>query len=115
MPFRAQFDENWTEAYSRVNEEFANTIAPCVEDGDSIWIHDYHLLLLPRMLRDRLQKKRNVRIGLFLHTPFPSEDAFAILPLREAICDGLLSCDLMGFHIREYVDIFLNSAETVLS
>lgn len=85
-----------------------------MQDGDRIWIHDYHLLLLPRYLRDRLGDRKNVRIGFFLHTPFPSEDAFAILPLREQICDGLMSCDLMGFHIREYVDIFLNSAEQLL-
>lgn len=80
-----------------------------------IWIHDYHLLLLPRFLRDGLIDKKDVRIGLFLHTPFPSEDAFAILPLREEICDGLMSCDLMGFHNREYVDAFLNGAEELLA
>jgi len=114
LPARAQFDENWNEAYINVNKQFADTIVPYVQDGDRIWIHDYHLLLLPRFLRDRLQGKQNVRIGFFLHTPFPSEDAFAVLPLREGICDGLLSCDLMGFHIREYVDIFLNSAAGLL-
>ena len=97
-----------------VNEKFADAIAPYAKDGDSIWVHDYHLLLLPRLLRDRLSHLRNIRIGFFLHTPFPSKDAFAILPLREEICDGLLSCDLVGFHIREYVELFLNSAAEVL-
>jgi len=115
MPFRAQFNESWTAAYREVNEIFAETMVPYVEDGDSIWIHDYHLLLLPRILRERLKSKKNVRIGLFLHTAFPREDAFSILPLREAICDGLMSSDLVGFHVREYVEIFLDSAENTLT
>lgn len=114
LPFRAQFNDNWCDAYIKVNEIFADTIVPHVEDGDRIWIHDYHLMVLPRLLRDRLQDKKDVRIGFFLHTPFPNEDAFAILPLREKICDGLLSCDLAGLHIREYVEKLLDSAAGVL-
>lgn len=114
LPARAQFEETWNDAYVKVNKQFADTIAPYVKDGDRIWIHDYHLLLLPRFLRDQLTGVNNVRIGIFLHTPFPSEDAFAVLPLREGICDGLLSCDVMGLHIREYVDIVLNSASGLL-
>jgi trehalose 6-phosphate synthase len=93
---------------------FADTIVPHVEDGDAIWIHDYHLLLLPSVLRKKLRHRKNVKIGLFLHTPFPSEDYFSILPFREAICDGLLSCDLVGFHVDEYAKDFLDSATRVL-
>jgi trehalose-6-phosphate synthase len=114
MAFRAQFDESWTEAYREVNEIFAEHILPFVEDGDLIWINDYHLLLLPGILRDRLAAKKGVRIGFFLHTPFPTEDTFSILPFREAICHGLLSSDLVGLHVREYVETFLNAAERVL-
>jgi trehalose 6-phosphate synthase len=114
MPHRAQFNENWISAYREVNEIFADNIVPFVEDGDTIWVHDYHLFLLPAMLRKRLANRRRVRIGFFLHTPFPSDDSFSILPLREDICDGLLSCDLVGLHIREYVDKLLDSAEKVL-
>lgn len=114
MPFKAQFNESWTAAYREVNEIFADHIMPLVEDGDLIWVHDYHLLLLPGVLRKSLEKRRNVRVGFFLHTAFPREDSFSILPFREAICDGLLSCDLVGFHVREYVDIFLDSAEKAL-
>jgi trehalose 6-phosphate synthase len=115
MPSRARFDESWPAAYRKVNEQFADTIAPDVREGDRIWVHDYHLMLLPRLLRDRLANVKDVRIGFFLHTPFTSEDAFAILPIREAICDGLLSCDLLGFHIRDYVDTFLDAAAGVIS
>lgn len=114
MPQRAQFNESWTTAFREVNETFADNIVPFVENGDTIWIHDYHLLLLPAMLRKRLANRRCVRIGFFLHTPFPSDDSFAILPLREDICDGLLSCDLVGLHVREYVEKLLDSAEKVI-
>jgi trehalose 6-phosphate synthase len=115
MPFRATFDESWTAAYRKVNEAFADVVVPFVNDGDLIWVHDYHLLLLPRILRERLADKNNIRIGFFLHTAFPREDAFSILPLRAAVCDGLMSSDLVGFHTRDYVEIFLDSAENVLT
>ena len=114
MPHRAQFNESWISAFQEVNETFADYIVPFVENGDTIWIHDYHLLLLPAMLRKRLANRKRVRIGFFLHTPFPSDDSFAILPLREDICDGLLSCDLVGLHVREYVEKLLDSAEKVI-
>ena len=114
MPEKSQSDVRWDDAYKEVNEMFADYIVPYVGDGDAIWIHDYHLLLLPAVLRKRLQNKKNVKIGLFLHTPFPTEDYFSILPFRELICDGLLSCDLVGFHIDEYAKDFLDSASRVL-
>ncbi|KAM3448586.1 hypothetical protein MY3296_007619 [Beauveria thailandica] len=115
LHFRVQFSHTWARAYREVNKYFTDTIIPYIQDGDRIWVHDYHLILLPRLLRDRLQDRKNVRIGLFLHTPFPASDAFDIMPMREEICDGLLSCDLAGFHIREYVDNFLDCASGVLS
>jgi len=114
MPDKAEFNDCWAIAYREVNEMFADYIVPYVEDGDIIWVQDYHLLLLPAILRKRLAKRKNVRIGLFLHTPFPSDDSFAALPLREDICDGLLSCNLVGLHIREYVEKLLDSAAKVL-
>ena len=114
MPERACTNASWSDAYMKVNEAFANTIVPYVEDGDLIWVHDYHLMLLPDVLRQRLRHRKGVRLGLFLHTPFSGEDYFSILPFREAICNGLLSCDLVGFHIDEYAKDFLDSAQKVL-
>lgn len=114
MPHRAQFNESWTSAFQEVNETFADNIVPFVENGDTIWIHDYHLLLLPAMLLKRLANRRCVLIGVFLHTPFPSDGSFDILPLREDMCDGLLSCDVVGLHVREYVEKLLDSAEIVI-
>ena len=114
MPEKSRSDAPWNGAYQKVNEMFANALVPYIEDKDTIWIHDYHLLLLPAALRKALGDKKDVKIGMFLHTPFPSEDYFSILPFREAICDGLLSCDLVGFHIDEYAKDFLDSATRVL-
>ena len=114
MPDKARSNAAWSDAYREVNEIFADNIVTHVEDGDMIWIHDYHLLLLGSILRQRLRKKKHVKIGLFVHTPFPSEDYFSILPFREAIWSGVLSCDLVGFHIDEYAKDFLDSAQKVL-
>lgn len=114
MPEKAGSDEGWSNAYQEVNEIFADNILPYVEDDDMIWVHDYHLLLLPGILRDRLKKKKNLKIGFFLHTPFPTEDYFTILPFREEICKSLLLCDVVGFHTNQYAKDFLDSARIVL-
>lgn len=114
MPEKAGSDEGWSRAYQEVNEIFADNILPYVEDDDMIWVHDYHLLLLPGILRDRLKKKKNLKIGFFLHTPFPTEDYFTILPFREEICKSLLLCDVVGFHTNQYAKDFLDSARIVL-
>ncbi|EXJ90236.1 hypothetical protein A1O1_03335 [Capronia coronata CBS 617.96] len=114
MPEKVGEDGGWSDAYLEVNEIFADNIVPYVEDGDLIWVHDYHLMLLPGILRERLSKKKDLRIGFFLHTPFPSEDYFTILPFREEICRSLLLCDVIGFHTNEYARNFLDSARTVL-
>ncbi|EXJ59693.1 hypothetical protein A1O7_03839 [Cladophialophora yegresii CBS 114405] len=114
MPEKAESDENWSNAYQEVNETFADNIVPYVEDNDLIWVHDYHLLLLPGILRERLKKKKGLKIGFFLHTPFPTEDYFTILPFREEICQSLLLCDVIGFHTNQYAKDFLDSARIVL-
>ncbi|KAK5029296.1 hypothetical protein LTS07_005758 [Exophiala sideris] len=114
MPEKVGAEESWSKAYQEVNEIFADNIVPYVEDGDIVWVHDYHLLLLPGILRARLGKKKNLRIGFFLHTPFPTDDFFTILPFREEICRSLLLCDVVGFHTQEYARDFLNSASVVL-
>lgn len=114
MPEKVRAEESWPMAYREVNEIFADNIVPMVEDDDLIWVHDYHLLLLPGILRERLAKKKNVKIGSFLHTPFPTDDFFTILPLREEICRSFLLCDVVGFHTQEYAQDFLDSASIVL-
>lgn len=102
-------------AYQEVNRLFAQTVIKDVQDGDLIWVHDYHLMLLPQMLREEIgNTKKNVKIGFFLHTPFPSSEIYRILPVREHLLTGLLDCDLIGFHTYDYARHFLSSCSRIL-
>lgn len=79
-----------------------------------IWIHDFHLMLLPAMLREEIGHDMNVKIGFFLHTCFPSSEIYRILPVRNEILLGVLHSDLIGFHTNDYARHFLSSCSTVL-
>ncbi|CAF3486794.1 unnamed protein product [Fusarium graminearum] len=114
-PGEITFDESAWAAYQEVNRLFAKTVIKDVQDGDLIWVHDYHLMLLPQMLREEIgESKKNVKIGFFLHTPFPSSEIYRILPVREALLTGLLDCDLIGFHTYDYARHFLSSCSRIL-
>lgn len=115
-PGEMNFDELAWAAYIEANKLFTEEIFNKVEDGDIVWVHDYHLMLVPSILRDKLNKagKKNVRIGFFLHTPFPSSEIYRILPVRTEILQGLLGCDLIGFHTYDYARHFLSSVERIL-
>ncbi|KAM9936279.1 hypothetical protein OXX80_004176 [Metschnikowia pulcherrima] len=114
-PGEMNFDESAWAAYIEANRQFAAKIAPQVDDNDMVWVHDYHLMLLPQMLRAQLgHSKKNVRIGFFLHTPFPSSEIYRILPVREEILKGVLSCDLIGFHTYDYARHFLSSVARIV-
>ncbi|KAK4038325.1 glycosyltransferase [Parachaetomium inaequale] len=115
-PGEITFDESAWAAYREVNRLFAQTVAQDVQDGDLVWVHDYHLMLLPQMLREEIGKsKKNVKIGFFLHTPFPSSEIYRILPVREQLLLGILDCDLIGFHTYDYARHFLSSCSRILS
>ncbi|RDB27871.1 Alpha,alpha-trehalose-phosphate synthase [UDP-forming] A [Hypsizygus marmoreus] len=79
--------------YESANAEFARKIAEVYRPGDLIWVHDYHLLLVPRLVRESIP---DVVLGLFMHTPFPSSEVFRCLPRRKEILDGCESCVLPG-------------------
>ncbi|KAL2827804.1 glycosyl transferase [Aspergillus cavernicola] len=98
------FNEDAWKSYQRVNSIFAETIAAEAQPGDLIWVHDYHLLLLPLYLRARLKEKgmTHCAIGFTLHTPFPAEDFWRALPVQRELLQGVLGCDLVGFHTDEY-------------
>lgn len=102
--------ETW-EAYQRINKLFFDTVSPYIEDNDVLWIHDYQLMLLPQMIKDKFP---NVQIGFFLHIPFPSYEVFRLLIWRKEILHGLLGSDLIGFHTYEYVRHFLSSTRRLL-
>ncbi len=91
------FRRSWWRAYVHVNRRYAQAAARAVEPGDTVWIHDYQLQLVPSMLRELVPK---LRIGFFLHIPFPPEEIFARLPWRTQIIEGLLGSDLIGFQTK---------------
>lgn len=115
-PGEMNFDENAWAAYIEANRQFAVAIAAQTDDNDLVWVHDYHLMLLPQMLKEEIGKtKKNVRIGFFLHTPFPSSEIYRILPVRKEILEGVLSCDLIGFHTYDYARHFLSSVSRIVA
>lgn len=114
-PGEMNFDENAWAAYIEANRLFAKAIAAHTNDGDLVWVHDYHLMLLPQMLVEELgPTRKNVKIGFFLHTPFPSSEIYRILPVRKEILEGVLSCDLIGFHTYDYARHFLSSVSRIV-
>ena len=107
----AEFDDTYWQAYQRVNEQFAEAVMAVAGPDDVIWIHDYHLMLLPRLLREIMP---NAMIGFFLHIPFPSFEIFRLLPWRQEILEGLLGADLVGMHTYDYVIHFLSSVRHLI-
>ncbi|MCG5051934.1 MAG: bifunctional alpha,alpha-trehalose-phosphate synthase (UDP-forming)/trehalose-phosphatase [Myxococcales bacterium] len=97
--------------YETVNQRFADAIVANHQPGDVVWVHDYHLMLVPQMVRERLP---DATIGYFLHIPFPSSEVFRTLPFRERLLEGLLGADLVGFHTAAYARHFTSSALRVL-
>lgn len=114
-PGEITFDESAWEAYREANRLFAKAVAKDVQDNDMVWVHDYHLMLMPEMLREEIgNTRKNVKIGFFLHTPFPSSEIYRILPVRNEILRGTLPCDLIGFHTYDYARHFLSSCSRIL-
>ena len=111
-PLFHYFTENVTysevswKAYVKINRMFAEKILRIINDGDILWIHDYHLMLLPQLIRER---KPGITIGLFNHIPFPSFELFRLLPWRLEVIEGMLGADLIGFQIYDHVRHFMSS------
>jgi trehalose 6-phosphate synthase/phosphatase len=106
-----QHENSHWESYKRVNAMFADAAKKVMEPGDIVWVQDYQLMLLPKMLRDI---NPNVSIGYFHHIPFPSYELFRVLPERAELLSGLLGADLVAFHTYEYMRHFISAAERVL-
>ncbi len=113
FPSYAIYDQESWEYYKKVNQIFAESALKIVQPDDTIWIHDYHLMLLPELLREKLP---NATIGFFLHIPFPSFELFRLLPekWRRGILSGLLGADLIGFHTHDYAQYFLRCILRIL-
>lgn len=102
-----EFDQRWWRPYVEVNERFARAAAAVARKGDSVWVHDYHLQLVPRILRGL---RPDLRIGFFLHIPFPPEELFAWLPWRRDVLLGLLGSDVVGFQTQAAAQNFARAA-----
>jgi trehalose 6-phosphate synthase/phosphatase len=102
--------EDW-DAYVEANRLMADEIANIAHPGDTVWIHDFHFMMLPQFLRE---KSPSLKIGFFLHIPFPSGEVFRQLPVREDIMRALCHCDLIGFHEHSYLRQFIVSLKSVL-
>jgi trehalose 6-phosphate synthase/phosphatase len=111
FPSQLKFDAKDWEAYVEANRIFCETVVGRYRAHDRIWVHDYHLMLLPGMLRDKLP---DAAVGFFLHIPFPSSEIFPILPRREELLEGLLGADLLAFQTHGHLQQFRAALRRVL-
>lgn len=111
FPSRMSFDPDSWRDYEQGNEVFASTIAEHIRPGDLVWVHDYHLMLLPRLIRSR---ENSAKVGFFLHIPFPSSEVFAMLPRGNETLRGLLGADLIAFHTHRHLHHFRSSLLRIL-
>ena len=112
FPSLAQFDDTYFEAYQAANRLFYEKLIEVIQPGDTIWVQDYQLMLLPNLIRENYPDNK---VGFFFHIPFPSYELFRTLPVtwRKAMVDGILGSDVVGFHTNDYVEYFLKAARLV--
>ena len=106
LPLRVK---GW-DVYERINARFADAVAAAWRPGDVVWVHDYQLMRLPALLRERIP---DARIGFFLHIPFPNPEIFFTLPTRRWLVEGMLGADLIGFHTARYRGHFAATARRI--
>ena len=106
----ALYKRSYYEAYKKVNQKFCDAVVELANPDDTIWIHDYQLMLLPDMIREKLP---DASIGFFLHIPFPSFEVFRLLPWRRELLDGVLGSDLVGFHTYDDMRHFLSAVSRI--
>eukprot|EP01059_Diplonema_ambulator_P028050 TRINITY_DN46761_c0_g1_i1.p1 TRINITY_DN46761_c0_g1~~TRINITY_DN46761_c0_g1_i1.p1 ORF type:complete len:905 (+),score=218.27 TRINITY_DN46761_c0_g1_i1:39-2717(+) len=98
--------------YQRVNERFADAVLRIYRRGDVVWVHDYHLLLTPKKIRERIP---TALIGFFMHSPFPTVELFRQLPVRKDLLEGMMSADVLGFNAYSYCNHHRAACEALLS
>src|SRR5690606_31349513 len=110
FPSYANYDHTNWHSYKSVNEKYAEAIIRIAHPQDTIWIHDYQLMLVPQLLRKAMPE---AEIGFFQHIPFPSQELFRLLPWREEILHGVMGADLVGFHTYDDVRHFLSAVNRI--
>ncbi len=112
FPTYVKFDNDYWEQYKKLNELFCDELLKIIRPDDIIWVHDYHLMLLPEMLREKV----NNPVGFFLHIPFPSYEMYRMLPKvsRDGILEGIAGADLVGFHTHDYSQYYLGCVRRIL-
>ncbi|KAJ2796036.1 Trehalose-6-P synthase/phosphatase complex subunit, partial [Coemansia guatemalensis] len=111
VPHWHGWEKSAYEATLATCEKFADRIVEIYRDGDIIWVNDYHLMLLPKLLRERLP---GARVGFFLHIPFPSSEIFRCLHVRKELLNGMLGADVVGLQTFSYKRHFVQTAKRVL-
>ncbi|KAL5537739.1 hypothetical protein UlMin_044569 [Ulmus minor] len=104
--FQSQFN-----AYKKANQMFADVVNKHYEEGDVVWCHDYHLMFLPKCLKEY---NSSMKVGWFLHTPFPSSEIHRTLPSRSELLCSVLAADLVGFHTYDYARHFVSACTRIL-
>lgn len=99
------------QAHQEANRRFAEVVFAHYREGDVVWVQDYHLMLLPALLKMR---KPKMKVGWFLHTPFPSSEIYRTLPVREEVLRAVLKADLIGFHTYDYARHFVSACTRIL-
>ncbi|MEY2582397.1 MAG: trehalose 6-phosphate synthase/phosphatase [Ilumatobacteraceae bacterium] len=108
---RVELNRAWWHSYRIVNRRFAAAVTRIAPLGGTVWVHDYHLLLVPEMIRS---KRPDLHIGLFLHIPFPNAQLFSMLPWRKEVLKGMLGADVLGFQVAEDVENFVAAADRLV-
>ncbi|MEP7115057.1 MAG: trehalose-6-phosphate synthase [Ilumatobacteraceae bacterium] len=108
---RVELNRAWWHSYRVVNRRFAAAVCRIAPLGGTVWVHDYHLLLAPALIR---AKRPDLRIGLFLHIPFPNAQLFSMLPWRKEVIRGMLGADVLGFQVPDDVSNFVAAAERLV-
>lgn len=113
FPSHVVYNQEFWEQYKQVNQAFCDAVLKLAKPDDVVWVHDYHLMLLPKLLRDKMPR---LQIGFFFHIPFPSSEIFRLLPRewRTEILEGMLGADLVGFHTHDYTQYFLRCVSRIL-
>jgi trehalose 6-phosphate synthase/phosphatase len=111
LPNYLRYEPAWWEHYQNVNRTFAEKVIETAQEGDLVWVHDYQLMLLPAILRGAAP---SLRIGFFLHTPFPAYEIFRCHPRRRELVAGMLGADRIGFHAFGYLRHFCSTVQRLL-